>query len=54
MVGVIFQQVFFQLSIRALIVKIIARLSCTMVPRWRFFASCISSEPRAASFRPAS
>jgi len=26
----------------------IARQSCTMVPRWRFFASCIFSEPRAA------
>jgi len=25
-----------------------------MVHRWRFFASCIFSEPRAASFRPAS
>ena len=24
-----------------------------MVPRWRFFASCICSEPRAAHFRPA-
>jgi len=23
------------------------------VPRWRFFASCICSEPRAAHFRPA-
>jgi len=28
--------------------------SCAMVPRWRFFASCICSEPRAARFRPAS
>jgi len=27
--------------------------SCAMVPKWRFFASCISSEPRAAHFRPA-
>jgi len=24
-----------------------------MVPKWRFFASCISSQPRAARFRPA-
>jgi len=36
----------------------IARQSCAMVPRWRyfgdFFASCISSEPRAARCRPAS
>ena len=30
-----------------------ARQICAMVPRWRFFASCISSEPRAAHFRPA-
>ena len=37
---------FFRLSISA-------RQSCTMVPRWRFFASCISSEPHAAHFRPA-
>jgi len=36
----------------------IARQSCAMVPRWRFFcdffASCVFSEPRAAHFRPAS
>jgi len=35
----------------------IARQSCAMVPRWRifwrFFGSCIFSEPRAAHFRPA-
>ena len=31
----------------------IARQSCAMVPRWRFFASCIFSEPLAAHFRPA-
>jgi len=30
-----------------------ARQSCAMVPKWRFFASCISSEPRAAHFRHA-
>ena len=30
-----------------------ARQSCAMVPRWRFFGSWISSEPRAACFRPA-
>ena len=30
-----------------------ARQSCAMVPRWRFFASCIFSEPRAVHFRPA-
>ena len=26
-----------------------ARQSCAMVPKWRFFASCIFSEPRAAA-----
>jgi len=31
----------------------IALQSCVMVRRWRFFASCISSEPRAADFRHA-
>ena len=31
----------------------IARHSCAFVRRWRFFASSISSEPRAAHFRPA-
>ena len=30
-----------------------ARQSCAMVPKWRIFASCISSEPRAAHFRHA-
>jgi len=30
-----------------------ARQSCAMVPRWLFFGSCISSEPRAVHFRPA-
>jgi len=31
----------------------IARHICAIVPRWRFFGSCISSEPRTARFRPA-
>ena len=31
----------------------IARQISAMVPKWRFFASCISSEPRAAGFRHA-
>ena len=31
----------------------IARRSGAMVPKWRFFASCISSEPRSVHFRPA-
>jgi len=30
-----------------------ARQMCAMVPRWRFFGSCVSSEPRAANFRHA-
>jgi len=30
-----------------------ARQSCPMVPKWRFFASCIFSELRAAHFRHA-
>jgi len=30
--------------------KAMARQSCAMVPRWRFFASCIFSEQRAAHF----
>jgi len=34
--------------------KDIARQGCVMVPRWRFFAFCIFSEPRGARFRPAS
>ena len=33
--------------------KDIARQSCVMAPKWRFFASCIFSEPRAAHFRHA-
>jgi len=32
----------------------IDRQSCAIVPRWRFFASRIFSEPLAARFRPAS
>ena len=32
----------------------IARQSYAMVHRWRFFASCIFSEPHAARLRPAS
>jgi len=31
----------------------IVRQSCAMVLRWRFFASCICSEPLAAHFRSA-
>ena len=49
---------FFPIDDRCLICEDVARQSCAMVPRWRFlatfFASCISNEPRAACFRPAS
>jgi len=31
----------------------IAQQSCAMLPRWRIFGSCISSELRAAHFRHA-
>jgi len=48
---------FFRLSIFASAAKIqpdnTARQICAMVPKWRFFASCIFSEPRAAHFRHA-
>jgi len=30
-----------------------ARQSCVMVPKWRYFASCIFSEPRVTHFRHA-
>jgi len=44
---------FFPIVDTCLNCKDIARQSCAMVPKWRFFASCISSEPHAAHFRPA-
>jgi len=43
---------FFLLSICALVAKIQPD-KCAMVPKWRFFVSRISSEPRAAHFRHA-
>jgi len=46
--------VFFPIVDACLSCEGIARQSCTMVRRWRFFASCIFSEPRVARFRPAS
>ena len=49
---------FFPIVDTCLSCEYIARLSCAMVPRWRIFwkvvASCIFSDPHAASFRPAS
>jgi len=44
---------FFPIVDTCLSSKDIARQSCAMVPRWRFFVSCISSVPCGAHFRPA-
>jgi len=44
---------FFPIVDTCLSSKDIAWRSCAMVPKWRFFASCIFSEPRAAHFKPA-
>ena len=44
---------FFQIVDICLSCEDMAWQSCAMVPRWRFFASCISSEPCAAHFRHA-
>jgi len=43
---------FFPIVNTCFICKDIARQSCAKVPKWRFFGSCISSEPSAAHFRP--
>jgi len=44
---------FFLIINTCLSCKDTARQSCVIVPRWRFFASFIFSEPRAVHFRPA-
>jgi len=44
---------FFQIVDTCLSSEDVARQTCAMVPKWRFFASCISSKPHAAHFRPA-
>jgi len=44
---------FFPIVDMCLSCEYIAGQSCAMVRRWRFFASCISSEPHAAHFRHA-
>jgi len=44
---------FFPIVDTCLSCKDIAQRSCVMVPRRRFFGSCISSKPPAAHFRPA-
>jgi len=41
---------FFPIVDTCLSCKDIARQRCAMVPRWRFFGSCISSEPCTAHF----
>ena len=48
--------IFFPIVDTCLSCEDIARQICAMVLRWRiwrFFGSCVSSEPRAAHFRPA-
>jgi len=47
------QQVFFPIVDTCLSCEDTARQSCAMVPKWRFLASCIFSEQRAAHFRHA-
>ena len=49
----LFNKFFFPIVDTCLSSKNIARQSCGMVPKWRFCASCIASEPRAAHFRRA-
>jgi len=44
---------FFPIVDTCLSSKDMARQRCAMVPKWRFFVSCISSKPRAAHLRPA-
>ena len=53
---ILFLKNFFPIVDTCLSCEDIARQSCAMVPRWRFFATfCVLyfSEPRAAHFRPA-
>ena len=56
-IGLLLLNKFFPIVDTCLSSEDIARQSCAMVPKWRlfgdFFAFCISSEPRAAGFRPA-
>jgi len=48
----LFNRFFFPIVDTCLRSEDIAQQSCAMVPKWRFFESCISSELRAAHFRP--
>jgi len=50
----LFNKFYFPMVDTCLIRKDIARQICAMMPRRRFSALCIFSEPRAARFRPAS
>ena len=50
--GIVFNK-FFPIVDTCLSCKDTARQSCAMVTKWRFFASCIFSELRAARFRHA-
>jgi len=56
--GILLFNKFFPIVNTRLSCEDIARQSYVMVPRWqifwRYFVSCIFSEPRAAHFRPAS
>jgi len=51
--GYIVNKFFFRIVDTCLSSEDRARQSCAMVPKWLFFASWISSELRAAHFRPA-
>ena len=51
--GMLLFNTLFPIVVACLICKDIAQQSCAVVRRWRCFASCISSEPRAAHFRQA-
>jgi len=48
-----FNKFFFPIVDTCLSSEDIARQSCMIVPKWQIFASCISSELRAAHFTPA-
>jgi len=52
-VDILLLNMFFPIVDTCLSYEDMARQVCAMVPRWRFFASCICSELHAADFRPA-
>ena len=53
MEGVLLFNKFFPIVDTCLSCEDTARQICAMVPKWRFFASCICSKPPAAHFRHA-